>query len=840
MIIRRFERRPAGEALPEALLALAASLPDAGSPEEALEGLESGLGARGVSFALLVQQGDGAELRIERGTMPLAPDAWGRPLRLPRLAVCLTRERPVVRSDVEDAFSEALPEGGRRRLLTEGVPGTLVAAPLRFGGRGAVLCLASRELGQRDAAAVWGLALQMGALLREGELRALLGEATPAPAAIGGGDELSLFHDLTRRLSYSLSSEEVVGTALEALAPVLPLQLAAAVACRGAEDVTTVYAAQELPAQRASSAAAGALDAFLKLTGEKHRSCARPPYRTATLAVDAPVASLASSPQSVLDAPLVIEGEVVGLLRVASSEADAFSGARERTFYTVANQVSLALERVAAQRRAERDQLASLAESLSDGIVLVDSALRVTSLNRAAHAHLAELAGAALAEGASLGGTPLAALAEEALTSSKPTPMRELRASAEPAGRRYLVGMAAPLAGSPEGSAAVVILRDVTEERLMQERLLQSEKMVSVGQLVSGVAHELNNPLTGIMGFAQLLLARELDDRTRQDVETIYGEAERASKIVQNLLSFARRKRAEKELANLNLLLERVLELRSYDLRVKNIEVELDLDPKLPATMVDADQVQQVFLNLIINAEQAMLAANGRGTLTVRSRREKEAMRLVVQDDGPGMTSETLRRIFDPFFTTKQAGEGTGLGLTISYGIIDEHGGRIWAESQPGKGTTFVIELPVVRGPERRLEVEQEEQRPAMEARSILVVDDEQSIQRLLGSILQMDGHRVDTARNGREALDYIGRRRYDLVITDIKMPDMDGRDLYQHLREIDMDLARRTIFITGDTVSPETRTFLQRVHNPCLAKPFRVREVRETILQLLSDGNEG
>ncbi|MDP3768287.1 MAG: ATP-binding protein, partial [Dehalococcoidia bacterium] len=341
----------------------------------------------------------------------------------------------------------------------------------------------------------------------------------------------------------------------------------------------------------------------------------------------------------------------------------------------------------------------------------------------------------------------LAELAEEALSSQRPTALRELPASdASASPRRYVVAMAAPLAGSPEGSAAVVILRDVTEERLMQERLLQSEKMVSVGQLVSGVAHELNNPLTGITGFAQLLLARELDESTKRDVETIHTEAERAAKIVQNLLSFARRKRAEKELANLNVLLERVLELRVYDLRVKNIDLELDLDPKLPETMVDANQIQQVFFNVIINAEQSMLAANGAGKLKVRSRRQDDVLRLSFQDDGPGMEAETLRRIFDPFFTTKETGEGTGLGLTISYGIIDEHAGRIWAESQPGRGTTFIIELPVVQGVEAPAGPEEREPESTVSGRSILVVDDEESIQRLLGSILTMDGHQVDIA----------------------------------------------------------------------------------------------
>ncbi|MEX2245179.1 MAG: ATP-binding protein [Dehalococcoidia bacterium] len=374
-----------------------------------------------------------------------------------------------------------------------------------------------------------------------------------------------------------------------------------------------------------------------------------------------------------------------------------------------------------------------------------------------------------------------------------------------------------------------------TQTRYVQERLLQSEKMSSVGQLVSGVAHELNNPLTGIMGFAQLLLLRELDEPSRGQVETIYAEADRASKIVSNLLTFARRRRAQKEPASLNTLIERVLELRNYDLRVRNIEVELALDPDLPQTMVDANQLQQVFLNIIINAEQAMLAAvgGGEGRLRISTERKGDTLLVAFHDSGPGMSAETIRRIFDPFFTTKEAGEGTGLGLTISYGIIEEHSGRIWAESKQGRGTTFYIELPVVSGvapahiPRPAPDVPSSA--PVMHRR-ILVVDDEESIQKLLTGVLEMDGHEVQIAANGREALKRIKDESFDLVITDIKMPVMGGPDLYRKLRDDHNPLAARLIFITGDTVAPDTRTFLQSVDNAVLSKPFRLRDVRETV----------
>ncbi len=820
--------------LPDALVALAASLEGVAEADDVLNRLTQGLADLGVACALFVQDADGPDLRLERATLPLVPDVWGRPLRLPRLNAALTGGRPTSHADIDDAFTETGTGGTRRGLLTRAVGGTLIVAPMRLDrDRGAVLCLTSRALEERAAAAAWELALQVGAGLRR---RGPEEQATPTRGGLGeaGDADQSLFHELTRRLSYSLKGEEIVSTGLEVLATALPIGVAVAVSCRGKEDVATVYLPRNAPADQAGSAAKDALDAFVELTGGKHLSCERPPSQTVTLAAEAPPGAADGRLRSVLDAPMVAGGEVTGLLRIGLARPDALDAQKERVFYTVANQISLALEREAAQREAQRAHLASLAESLSDGVVLVDAELRVTSLNEAARQHLSSLGGAVAAEGGALDDPALVDLAREALSSQKPTSLRELPASPASVERRYLMAMAAPLAGSNEGSQAVVILRDVTEERLMQERLLQSEKMVSVGQLVSGVAHELNNPLTGIMGFAQLLLARDLDESTKRDVNTIHTEAERAAKIVQNLLSFARRKKAEKEMANLNVLLERVLELCSYELAVKDIGLELDLDPRLPETMVDANQIQQVFFNIIINAEHAMVGANGHGTLSVRSWREKDVVRLTFHDDGPGMAPETLRRIFDPFFTTKETGEGTGLGLTICYGIMEDHGGRIWAESQPGRGTSFTVELPILEGAQAPSGPE-EQPEPAAGGRSFLVVDDEESIRRLLGSILRDDGHHVDTAGNGKEALEHLAHRRYDVIVTDIKMPDMDGRSLYQRLLDTDPELARRTIFITGDTVNPDTRDFLRSVTNPCLPKPFGVREVRETIGQVLA-----
>jgi len=529
------------------------------------------------------------------------------------------------------------------------------------------------------------------------------------------------------------------------------------------------------------------------------------------------------------DAPLVVHGEVRGLIR--AGRRAALSDEQRRAYFAAAQQLSMTLERDWAQLSRPAASGETWIQGLRDGVIVLDAEMRVLALNDAAVAHLQPL-GVTPVKDAALRAPALAAAALEALASGEPQPSVEMTGEGD--ARRYISLTATP---TPGADRVVLVLRDVTEERLMQERLLQSEKMASVGQLVSGVAHELNNPLTGVMGFAQLLLMRDHDERTRREVETIYSEAERASKIVQNLLSFARRRRAQKEMVNINSLVQRVLELRNYELAVRDIEVSTNLDPRLPETMVDPGQIQQVFLNIIINAEQAILSTKRGGRLAIRSYVHDGLIKVAFRDDGPGISAENLRRIFDPFFTTKPAGEGTGLGLTISYGIIDEHGGRIVAESRPDQGAVFTVELPITDRAATPASPEPVPQPTAQETavRTVLVVDDEESIRTLLRGILGIDGHKVDVAANGREALERIGRQHYDVIITDIKMPVMDGQALYRRLKEIDRDLARRMIFITGDTVGADTRTFLHRINNPCLPKPFRVREVREAVDRALN-----
>ena len=368
------------------------------------------------------------------------------------------------------------------------------------------------------------------------------------------------------------------------------------------------------------------------------------------------------------------------------------------------------------------------------------------------------------------------------------------------------------------------LIRDVTDQKMLQEQLIQSEKMSAIGQLVSGVAHELNNPLAGISAFAQLLLAEKRfppDQRTA--AETIYSEARRASRIVQNLLTFARQHKAEKVQTSINQVLDDTLELRGYELRVRGIDVRREYDESLPDTMADAHQLQQVFLNLITNAEQAMEQRDGHHhRLTVRTRRNADTIRIEVEDTGAGIPANLVERIFNPFFTTKPTGSGTGLGLSISLGIVREHEGRIWAENPPSGGARFIVEIPVTAP---RTSGEHAALAPlaqhGIDNLRVLVVDDEASVRVSLQRYLAGKGHEVETTASGEDALSRLKISKYDAVIVDMRMPDLSGEQLFERLRSNDPSHAERVIFTTGDLVNEQMRRFLDGTGRPCVPKPF-------------------
>ncbi len=376
------------------------------------------------------------------------------------------------------------------------------------------------------------------------------------------------------------------------------------------------------------------------------------------------------------------------------------------------------------------------------------------------------------------------------------------------------------------------------ELKQTQGQLIQAEKLSAIGELVAGVAHELNNPLTGVLGYAQLLLRSESDPQVQESLKRIVDDATRCRQIVKNLLAFARKRVAEKQCVDINQVIRATVELRAYQLRIEDIHVVLDLAEDLPPTMADPQQLQQVFVNLISNAEYAMRDQEAERQLKVRTSIIDDD-RLIVrwEDTGCGIPSENMDHIFDPFFTTKQTGEGTGLGLSLSYGIIQDHGGEIRVESTVGEGAAFIIELPLV-GP---LEVKAQDEGGAEEKKSMvkrkcrgLVVDDEKSIVQLAVKVLENLGVEAQAAQDGDEAWRLIQSEPYDLIILDIKMPGMDGRQVYERILSQDPALAKQVLFMTGDTSALTTRSFLDELGVNCLEKPFDIDELEQVVRRML------
>jgi two-component system NtrC family sensor kinase len=296
---------------------------------------------------------------------------------------------------------------------------------------------------------------------------------------------------------------------------------------------------------------------------------------------------------------------------------------------------------------------------------------------------------------------------------------------------------------------------------------------------------------------------------------------------------------------DLNETVERTVALRRYELRMENIEVQLELDRHLPLTLADAGQLQQVLLNLMINAEQAIQQDRGRGHIWIRTRRiDSGRVAVMVADDGPGIPPGHAARIFDPFFTTKPPGMGTGLGLAIAYGIVHDHGGELVAECRQGGGAQFIVELPVaIQNPpvvlDRRVQSEAMVPEPdtGLPSRTILVVEDEPTVAHLIADVLGEEGHVVDIVLDSRHGLDRAQRQDYDLVLCDLRMPYLDGRGFYRELVRRGSPLQDRLIFVTGDTLAPRTVQFLQSGGLPYLAKPFFVEELKETVHRALYSG---
>jgi len=385
-------------------------------------------------------------------------------------------------------------------------------------------------------------------------------------------------------------------------------------------------------------------------------------------------------------------------------------------------------------------------------------------------------------------------------------------------------------------------LRELTDRSRLEQQLRQSEKLSSLGQMISGVAHELNNPLAVVKGYLELILTHhELPAKTRGDLEKVARESSRAARLVQNFLAFAREQPAHREMIDLNDLIVGVIELRKFDFSVANVELVLNLDKKLPRISAGPDQIQQLLIILINNALQAMDNLPSAKRVKITSSQEGKTIHVAVEDSGPGVPAEIQAKIFEPFFTTKEVGTGTGLGLSIAHSIMAEHQGRIRYQPGPQGGAGFVLDFPVVtlKLPDGHSTeaVRIPEPKPRFSGprpEKILVVDDEKAIVEMLGEMLSVLGYTATLCSSAAEALELLAQSHFDLVLSDIRMPEIDGQLFYRLASQRNLVLAQRFIFLTGDTVNEETKAFLKTVGNPYIAKPFHLSSIEEAVTKTL------
>ncbi|MGC8743708.1 MAG: ATP-binding protein [Verrucomicrobiia bacterium] len=387
-------------------------------------------------------------------------------------------------------------------------------------------------------------------------------------------------------------------------------------------------------------------------------------------------------------------------------------------------------------------------------------------------------------------------------------------------------------------TAYQLFIRELTERAKLEQQLRRAEKLAALGQMISGVAHELNNPLSVIKGYIEVILqSHDLNPQTRADLEKVAKESNRAANLVKNFLTFARERAAQREKINVNEIIKEVMDLRKFTARIAKVDIKYELSPDLPSTLADPEQIKQIIVILVNNALQAMEKCPPPHLLTIRSAVVDNMVKVEVQDNGPGVAPNLEEKIFEPFFTTKGVGAGTGLGLSIAHSIISEHKGKIYHKRPPEGGACFIFEIPLTQSEITSVQTQSKNEsdfKLASFPANVLVVDDEISVADMIGEILQLIGYIPSKCNSATEALAILEEKEFDVILTDIRMPEMDGKQFYERLKLQKPEYVKRIVFLTGDTVNEETQNFLNSTGNIYLSKPFQMATIREAVEKAL------
>jgi PAS domain S-box-containing protein len=572
--------------------------------------------------------------------------------------------------------------------------------------------------------------------------------------------------------------------------------------------------------------------------------------------------------------PLWIDDRTLGVMNLAGHGPDTFRDQDLTILNGVGNQVAIALERARlleqlegdvrrrtaaltaeiaererteARLRANEQRLSVVYDSVLDPLILLsvepEDCYRFLSINRAflttTGLSLEQVIGRRIEEVLPESSQHLViGRYREAIRENRTVTWEET--AVFPAGTRVGEVSVTPLVDET-GSVTQLVgaIHDLTERKRVEEARRQTEKLVAMGELLAGVAHELNNPLSAVLGQAFLLRQAAGEGPLATRADRITQAAERCARIVKNFLALAREYPPERQEVRLDQVVREAVELLAYPLRMDNVEVRLDLAGDLPVLWADTHQLHQVVVNLVTNAHHALRQTERPRRLTIATGAGPAPSRvwLEVSDTGPGISPEIQARIFEPFFTTKPPGQGTGLGLSLCRGIVEAHGGSVQVESLPGRGATLRVELPVHAPPVAARLLQPEAPSSSIRGRAILVVDDETEVAGVLAEMLAADGHQVETAPDGAVALEKLGQRTYDLILSDLRMPRHDGPGLYRELERRHPQLLPRLVFLTGDTLGVEIRSFLEETGAPSLTKPFALEEIRRIVERVLRAG---
>lgn len=537
--------------------------------------------------------------------------------------------------------------------------------------------------------------------------------------------------------------------------------------------------------------------------------------------------------------PVWCEHRILAVLMLVRAAGESFLVAEVERLAQIADHAGAGYQtaRAGEALRTSEERYRRLFSAASDAIVTLDRRGVITSFNEAAERVWnvqAEVAVGRRWDEVLFFDAP--EMVDEQINRALAGESRAFEVSVRrPDGERGVVAMTiSPLVEDGRVTTVLGIVRDVTEQRQVQAQLLQAEKMSAIGQLVGGMAHEINNPLASILVNMELLLGDAKDPAQAESLQAIKAETDRAAQIVRNLLTYVRGQGSERALVDLREAIRSALALRRSQLLNRQIEVFADLPPQPVFVWGNTVNLQQVLMNLLLNAEHAIHSHRGRGHLWIRLAVTAGNATITVDDDGPGIPPECVTRIFDPFYTTKPEGEGTGLGLSVSAGIVADHQGKIAATQRPGGGARFEVELPLrqaepleamttagaAAGP-----------RPVSARRGrILLVDDEPDIRRSISKFLVRSGWTVDLADSGDEGLRQLQHGGYDAVLCDLRMPGMSGHEFYRRLQAMNSPAIDRLIFMTGDVLSPEASRFLQEAARPVLSKPFALKDLTEAL----------